>query len=65
MITVIKQTEMERRDWEERLKYWCQEAETSAGAAQIEAMAAREGFRGERMMDHPDINPKLRYIEKK
>lgn len=56
---------MERRDWEERLKYWCQEAETSAGAAQIEAMAAREGFRGERMMDHPDINPKLRYIEKK
>lgn len=37
-----------RLEWWERMKYWCKAAESSPMAADIERMAAREGFCGER-----------------
>ena len=55
--------QQERAEWEAMMRYWCNEAETSAGAAQIEAFAARQGFRGERAKLFPEIDKKLKYIK--
>ena len=52
---------MERKRWGQLLAYWCKDAETSPKAADIESMAAREGFRGERLRHSSTIDPKLRY----
>lgn len=53
--------EQERKEWKERMKYLCKEAENSPMAAEIEAIESGIGFRGERLKSHPD--PKLKYIK--